>query len=458
MRSIRDGLVDILDRPWFRRVWILQEVANASAIVVYCGKQSVYGFRARDRQLLMWHEQRSLPQIKVEGQSQAVREIMPTRRWAQGSRWTAEGGRTMFSLLKHFGRSEATDQRDIVYALRGISMDNSNPFLPAVDYELSETSLAITMACFIFHHELTLWARLDSISDLVAQLDWLLVASITEHRNWCPPADVSHLPSRGTVEITPQVSETPSVTGHWKLIDKALSPFTAGHITISPQAVMEIYRKCDSFIPNLRNMRCRGNISYDDILYAALQNPFRGPQIINEFWESSDSRDDAAACGVNVLRLLWGKEAPNNAFYPGPTVVRSICLVALVSQLIRSRRMLTPFDRSWKSQEDESLLGYSITSGNTWLAQKLLVLGADPNLKSSGWTPLMLVAMNPCDGIEEIAITLIDSRIDLHEAVRGETAMTLAKKHKNTEMERWLNRSRYFDSNKEPQKEPSLDS
>ncbi|KAF5494452.1 Heterokaryon incompatibility protein 6, OR allele [Colletotrichum siamense] len=43
MYCARHGLVDILDRSWFRRVWILQEVANASIVVVHCGNLSVPG-------------------------------------------------------------------------------------------------------------------------------------------------------------------------------------------------------------------------------------------------------------------------------------------------------------------------------------------------------------------------------------------------------------------------------
>lgn len=37
----RKGIKLLLERPWFQRVWILQEVANAKAAVVYAGTKSV---------------------------------------------------------------------------------------------------------------------------------------------------------------------------------------------------------------------------------------------------------------------------------------------------------------------------------------------------------------------------------------------------------------------------------
>ncbi|EHK47191.1 hypothetical protein TRIATDRAFT_194157 [Trichoderma atroviride IMI 206040] len=37
----RQGLKSLLSRPWFRRVWILQEVANAKSAIVCCGNFAI---------------------------------------------------------------------------------------------------------------------------------------------------------------------------------------------------------------------------------------------------------------------------------------------------------------------------------------------------------------------------------------------------------------------------------
>ena len=37
----REGMELMLRRPWFRRIWILQEIANARVATVHCGKKSV---------------------------------------------------------------------------------------------------------------------------------------------------------------------------------------------------------------------------------------------------------------------------------------------------------------------------------------------------------------------------------------------------------------------------------
>jgi hypothetical protein len=39
--KLREGMELILERPWFRRIWILQEIANARVAIVHCGKKSV---------------------------------------------------------------------------------------------------------------------------------------------------------------------------------------------------------------------------------------------------------------------------------------------------------------------------------------------------------------------------------------------------------------------------------
>lgn len=36
--------MDILSRPWFRRIWVLQEVSAARQIIIKCGKAEIDGF------------------------------------------------------------------------------------------------------------------------------------------------------------------------------------------------------------------------------------------------------------------------------------------------------------------------------------------------------------------------------------------------------------------------------
>jgi hypothetical protein len=40
-RGLGAFMTDILARPWWERVWVIQEVAVASSIVVYCGRTEI---------------------------------------------------------------------------------------------------------------------------------------------------------------------------------------------------------------------------------------------------------------------------------------------------------------------------------------------------------------------------------------------------------------------------------
>ncbi|KAF0319668.1 hypothetical protein GQ607_013148, partial [Colletotrichum asianum] len=368
MHCGKRGFDDIPDSTWFRRVWILQEVANASTVVVCCGDLSVPGL--------------------------------------------------------YFAASE-----DIIHACYGgarMSTDNGHPNLPAVNYEIPEKSVAERTACFIFSCAITSWARLDSISDLVEQLDWLLAACIAVHLESPHRDDLTHLPNGGTIEITPEHLKIPLISGNWTLIDKILTPSTAYRITVCHRKLAKIYQNCDFHVPE--SMRSRSKIQDEDLLYAALQNPHMGAHIVDRFWENANSKEDAENCALRVLAMVWRNclndpQRPVNfnlrsQSWVHPEYLAAESLAALVSQMLRAHRTLTPFNHYWKSQEGETLLGYAIKSGKISLAQKLLVLGANPKLTSMGWTPLMLAAMHLHDGIDEVAMTLLESGVDLHEVVR----------------------------------------
>ncbi|KAI3326824.1 ankyrin [Xylariaceae sp. AK1471] len=135
----REGLQSLLSRPWFRRVWILQEVANAQAALVCCGKKSV---RARFLALAPL-----LMDVKPDSHCQAVLDIMPGP--SRKDSWWNQS-RNLHTLLKNFGRSEAHDPRDMIYALLGISSDANNSNILRPDYGKSEKDLVCSVIRFLY--------------------------------------------------------------------------------------------------------------------------------------------------------------------------------------------------------------------------------------------------------------------------------------------------------------------
>lgn len=120
--KLRTGLQLLLKRPWFRRVWILQEVANAQSAIICAGSSSLPAY--------LFALAPALLDVQTEPHTQSVLDMMPRA----DHREPVERRRALLDLLKSFHRSEATDKRDLVYALLGMSSDPHNHRLLRADY------------------------------------------------------------------------------------------------------------------------------------------------------------------------------------------------------------------------------------------------------------------------------------------------------------------------------------
>lgn len=118
------GSVQLSTRPWFKRAWIIQEVAKARSARVMCGAQSV---SARILAVTpVFSPGLTDPHIR------AILDIMPGP--SRKSSWWNEQ-RDLRTLLHKFRGSEATDPRDSIYALLGMCSDAFEPSFPIPDYK-----------------------------------------------------------------------------------------------------------------------------------------------------------------------------------------------------------------------------------------------------------------------------------------------------------------------------------
>ncbi|KAH0493405.1 hypothetical protein TgHK011_000076 [Trichoderma gracile] len=138
----KGGLEEILGRPWFRRVWILQEAAFAQAGIISCGTKSVSARLFTLAPLLLG--------ITPDAHCQSVIDIMPSQ-WRSAS-WLS-ANRSLYSLLGAFGCSEATEPRDLVYALRGISSDVRDTTILMPDYNKPEREIVRELFRYIYSCE-----------------------------------------------------------------------------------------------------------------------------------------------------------------------------------------------------------------------------------------------------------------------------------------------------------------
>lgn len=148
--DLSDVEIDVLARPWFRRVWAFQEVVASKDVSIQCGHRRV-GWDDFCKALLpspRYHDRYGLS-LKWDEKIEIVRNLFHTRciyqetqrhrnqRPAWHSKVDNYKGSSMdiLRMLQMGRRLEASDPKDRIYALLGIStgIDPANP-LVAVDY------------------------------------------------------------------------------------------------------------------------------------------------------------------------------------------------------------------------------------------------------------------------------------------------------------------------------------
>ncbi|KAF2832373.1 HET-domain-containing protein [Ophiobolus disseminans] len=120
----RIGLRQLLNRQWFTRVWILQEAANAQEATVCCGTFSIPAEAFAHAPSLIREEPKP--------HCQAVLNIMPGT--SRSETWWGQE-RDLCTLLRMFQSSKATDERDKIYALLGMSTCSVDKQSIDIDYQ-----------------------------------------------------------------------------------------------------------------------------------------------------------------------------------------------------------------------------------------------------------------------------------------------------------------------------------
>ncbi|KAH8769593.1 ankyrin repeat-containing domain protein, partial [Hyaloscypha sp. PMI_1271] len=134
----RNGLESLFQRPWFSRVWILQEVANARRAIVVCGVKSV---SARTFAIVP-----SLIGVAPPPHCQSILDIMPGP--LREESWWSQN-QDLRTLLLKFGKTTASDPRDNIYALLGLSSDACDSDLLRADYSKSVQEVIKDVVSFL---------------------------------------------------------------------------------------------------------------------------------------------------------------------------------------------------------------------------------------------------------------------------------------------------------------------
>lgn len=129
MADIAQGLTQLLQRQWFSRIWVLQEAAAARSATIACGRNRVHSRTFVLMPLVLDMECRESEQARLDLMPGLFRDTLG---------WTSFSyERDLGMLLRKFGRSEASDPRDIVYALIGLCEDAYTSDILRPNYEIS---------------------------------------------------------------------------------------------------------------------------------------------------------------------------------------------------------------------------------------------------------------------------------------------------------------------------------
>ncbi|KAK3955167.1 ankyrin repeat-containing domain protein [Pseudoneurospora amorphoporcata] len=134
------GILTLLQRPWFQRIWVLQEVAAARHILIKCGSAEVDGF-AFCSGLNALNVSNELPaglRARILSVTYLIRDAIfrPKYTTSQSDNFSLDI-RPLGELIEMYHTREATDRRDKVYALLGMSSDNPTAAGLFADYKIS---------------------------------------------------------------------------------------------------------------------------------------------------------------------------------------------------------------------------------------------------------------------------------------------------------------------------------
>ncbi|SPO02004.1 uncharacterized protein DNG_04677 [Cephalotrichum gorgonifer] len=135
----KDAILALLQRPWFRRIWVLQEVAAARHVLIKCGPASIDGYA-----FCVGLSGLALSYIPYPGLRELTHSITYLVRGAIfrprdvigiSGRFSLDI-RPMSELVEMYHTREATERHDKIFALLGMSSDDPSTAGLSVDYRI----------------------------------------------------------------------------------------------------------------------------------------------------------------------------------------------------------------------------------------------------------------------------------------------------------------------------------
>jgi hypothetical protein len=298
----RTGLGTLLARPWFKRIWILQEVANAKRALVSCGTKSV---SARSFALAP-----VLLNTTPEPHCQAVLDIMPGP--SRKDSWWGHK-RNLYTLLQKFRNSKAGDPRDMIFALLGISSDAQDTEYLRADYEKSVEQVVRTAIAFIFGIP---DYPCHTISSFLSDFKSLNEVSLVRFAKFSDAKRFARClrERQSETSITPAVVEAAAGNEeHGAEVTKFLFKLPITPPEVTRNAVIAAAGNAASGVQVMRCLLERGTAQFNVLetaITAAAKNIECGAQVVKFLlWRDPEATLQAAAgCGERVMEFILQQE------------------------------------------------------------------------------------------------------------------------------------------------------
>ncbi|KAF1968541.1 hypothetical protein BU23DRAFT_655767, partial [Bimuria novae-zelandiae CBS 107.79] len=154
----QQAFLALLQRPWFRRIWILQEVAAARHVLIMCASKQIdgYVFCLGVDSLKNFYGARTDLQGMIRSVTYLIREAIFRPGYSMGS-----SGRSSLDicplgeLMDMYHAHEATKRHDKVYALLGMSSDDLSKAGLLPDYGVPWEELLQRLTKYLLSEEIS---------------------------------------------------------------------------------------------------------------------------------------------------------------------------------------------------------------------------------------------------------------------------------------------------------------
>ncbi|KAL5316368.1 hypothetical protein ACEPPN_015413 [Leptodophora sp. 'Broadleaf-Isolate-01'] len=170
------AILNLLQRPWFQRIWVLQEVAAARHVVIMCGSIEIDGYtfclglKSLKLSYTASPELQTVPSVTYLMEQASLRSKYTTNlpgRFSLNVRCLAE-------LIDMFHTRKASDVRDKVYALLGMSSDDPGETDLRPDYEISWKELFQKLVKFVLSKDISVETSDDTQRAVIKSKGYIL--------------------------------------------------------------------------------------------------------------------------------------------------------------------------------------------------------------------------------------------------------------------------------------------